>query len=375
MTRRISKMLIVLLLSACLTGCWDREYLKDLHLAYTAGFDLTEDGMIKETTELIIPPESEQSTTKNEVHSSVGFTPRSASDNLRTKVRGNIRFNKNGFVIIGKPLAQKGISPIMDVNFRDPSNPTSTVRLIITDTNSSDLFEPKMVGELKLGEFINDKIKSLEQMSVFFPAETVDTVFRAMMDPGQDFAVPFLSKEGDNIIAKGVALFHDEYYSGMLDYEKSVMLVLLKGKKGNNARITKRVDTETGQKDRGTITINVGRKRIKRKFDVKVNDKGEVEVDLKLNLQAVVEEYTGGRKLDEPEIKKINQDLSEMLTKDAETVLHEIQKANSDVLGVGRKLIAYHNKEWKTMNWSEDYRKVRFRPQVEVNIVDTGILQ
>ncbi|WP_068619869.1 Ger(x)C family spore germination protein [Paenibacillus tuaregi] len=375
MTRRISIFLIVMLLSVCLTGCWDREYLKDLHLAYTAGYDLSDEGILQETVELIIPPENEQLNTKNEVHTSVGITARSASDNLRTKVRGNIRFNKYGFLLIGKSLAQKGISPIMDVNFRDPSNPTSNVRLLIADGKASDLFEPKMVGELKLGEFINDKIKSLEQMSVFFPAETMDTVFRAMMDPGQDFAVPYLAKEGDNIVTKGIALFHNDQYTGSLDVEKGLMLVLLKGKKGTNARITKRVDTETGQKDRGTITINVGRKRIKRKYNVKVNDQGEVEVDLKLNLQAVVEEYTGGRKLDEPEIKKINQDLSEMLTKDAETVLHEIQKANSDVLGVGRKLIAYHNKEWKTMNWSEDYRKVRFRPQVEVNIVDTGILQ
>lgn len=375
MTRLISSLLILILLSLCLTGCWDREYLKDLHLAYTAGFDLTEDGRIKETVELIIPPDTEQATTKNEIHSSSGLSARGASDEMRNKVRGNIRFNKNGFVIIGKSMATQGIYPIMDVNFRDPSNPTSNVRLVIADEEASDILEMKLVGELKLGEFITNKIKSLEQMSVFFPTETVDTVFRAMTDPGQDFAVPYLGIEEDEIVAKGVALFHEQYYSGNLNANQSIMLVLLKGRKGTNARFTKIIDKGDSQRERGYITINVGRKKMKRDYDVIVSDKGEIEVNLNLKLQAILEEYTGKRTLDDPEIAKINQELSEMLTRDAESVLREIQKANCDVLGVGRKLIAYHNKVWKTLKWSEDYRNVQFHPKVEVEIVDTGILQ
>ncbi|MNO09876.1 hypothetical protein D3C81_2333810 [compost metagenome] len=64
-----------------------------------------------------------------------------------------------------------------------------------------------------------------------------------------------------------------------------------------------------------------------------------------------------------------------MLTKDAEEIIRVLQRANSDIFGVGRHLIAYHNKTWKTKNWDEDYRKVQFHPKVEVEIVDTGILQ
>lgn len=51
-----SHLLLIALVSICLTGCWDREYLKDLHLAYCAAIDYTENGEIKETIELIIPP-------------------------------------------------------------------------------------------------------------------------------------------------------------------------------------------------------------------------------------------------------------------------------------------------------------------------------
>lgn len=55
--------------------------------------------------------------------------------------------------------------------------------------------------------------------------------------------------------------------------------------------------------------------------------------------------------------------------------MEEVQKANCDIFGVGRKLIAYHHNVWKEKNWSKDYRKVRFHPKVEIKIVDTGILE
>lgn len=95
-------------------------------------------------------------------------------------------------------------------------------------------------------------------------------------------------------------------------------------------------------------------------------------MNLGLELQAVVEEFTDV--LDEKELK-VNQDLSDLLTKEAKTVVNEIQKANCDIFGVGRKLIAYHHNVWSNKNWSEDYRKVKFHTKVDVKIVSTGILQ
>lgn len=278
---------------ALLAGCWDREYLKDLNLAYSAGFDLTKDKKIKETVELIIPPEAEQSGTKNEIHSAVGETTRGASNELRVRVRGNMRVIKNGVQVIGKDLAVNGLKPPMDVNFRDPDNPSSNVRLVIADGEASEIISRKEVGELKIGEFLVQKINSLEKMSLFYPPETMDTVFKALKDPGQDFALPYIGLEGEEIIAKGVALFHDQYFSGSLNAEDSIMLVLLKGRSGDNARFTKKI--EDGPL-RGNISFNVGKKKVNRKFKVMVGKNGEIHVLLSIKLKGLIEEYTGRTK-------------------------------------------------------------------------------
>ncbi|KWX80910.1 hypothetical protein AMQ84_01825 [Paenibacillus riograndensis] len=365
---------LIIFSSLSLTGCWDQEYLKDLHLAYGVGIDIANDGRIQETVELIIPPEIEQKGTTSEIHTSYGLNLRSASNEMRNRVRGNIRFLKNGFQLLGKSAAEQGLYSNLDVNFRDPNNPTSNVRAIIAEGKASDMLEQKTVGELKVGEFITHKIESLEEMSIF-PKETLDTVFRYLKDPGQDFALPYIALEGDEIITRGLALFHDQYYSGMLNPDQSILLVLLKGQKGKNARFTKKIALDYPDNIEEYITINVGLKKVKRKFKVSVSADKSVEVHLELKLQAIVEEFPGKRSLKENDLQKVNQAFSEILTKETKSVVEEVQKANCDIFGVGRKLIAYHHKVWKDKNWPKDYRKVHFHPKVDVKIIDTGIIE
>ncbi|BFH63112.1 Ger(x)C family spore germination protein [Paenibacillus azoreducens] len=373
--KRPNAALSMIIVIAMLTGCWDREYLKDLNLAYSIGFDLTKDHKIKETVELIIPPESEQTATKNEIHSGVGLTSRGASNEIRSRVRGNMRVLKNGIQLISKSLALDGIMAPMDVNFRDPGNPIANVRMVVTEHEAGEIINQKKVGVLKIGDFLTQKINSLEKMSLFYPPETVDSVYRALLDPGQDFALPYITKKGEEIIAKGVALFHDQFYSGSLNTDESIVLVLLKGRRGDSARLTKKIDINPSDSTHGEISFNVGKKKIKRKFKVYVSKNGDVHVNLSIKLKAIVEEYTGATPLNDKAISRVNKELSDILTKEAQDVIRKIQKANCDIFGVGRHLIAYHNHVWKQKNWAKDYRDVQFHTKVQVSVISTGVIQ
>ncbi|SMF83430.1 germination protein, Ger(x)C family [Paenibacillus uliginis N3/975] len=370
----ISYFLVMLLALVSLTGCWDREYLKDINLAYSVALDLKDDGKIFQAVEIIIPAEAEQTSTTNEIHTSEGMTTRDASSEMRKKDRGNLSFIKNSIQLIGSPLAKQGLNSVLNVIFRDPNNPTANLRLVVTEGEATKILSQKMVGGMKVGEFISQKIKSLERMSLFYPTETVDTVFRSLKDPGQDFALPYIGQEGKEVVAKGVALFHEHHLTGSLNADQSVMLVLLKGRQGENARFTRKIEISYPDNLHGTMTFNLAKKKIKRKFNVHVSKDGDIIVNLNLKLQAIVEEFTEDQALTEKKLDSINQRLSEMLTEEAKDVIRELQKANCDIFGVGRKVIAYHNNVWKTKNWSKDYPKVQFHTKVDVEIVDTGVI-
>lgn len=75
------------------------------------------------------------------------------------------------------------------------------------------------------------------------------------------------------------------------------------------------------------------------------------------------------------ERKKLNEKLSKQLTKEAKQITKKLQKANCDAFGIGRNLIAYHPELWKKKNWNKDYAKVKFKPEVEVSILYSGVLK
>ena len=75
------------------------------------------------------------------------------------------------------------------------------------------------------------------------------------------------------------------------------------------------------------------------------------------------------------ERKKLNKELSKQLTKEAKKITKKLQKANCDAFGIGRNLIAYHQDLWKKKNWHKDYEKVKFKPEVEVKILYSGVLK
>lgn len=369
--RSHGRWLAILLICTALTGCWDSEYLKDSQLGYGVGYDLAPDGDLLQTVELVLP-RGEQTSPKNEIHSGSGQTLRDTSDSVRRNVTGNIRYLKYGFLLLGKTLAERELFQHLDVSYRDPRNPTSAVKLIVADGMASEILQKKKVGEMLIGEFITKKVKSLEEMSVF-REETVETIFTLMMDPGQDFTLPYIKLEGSEIVVKGTALFRNQRMTGSLTPDESILLTLLSGKTGKTARLTLKANEGEVHAPTSYITIDAGGQKKKRKMKVNVKPNGNIEVDLKLDLSVLALEYPKG-KLTDTEIKRLNESLSGILTQKASGVIQKLQQARCDVLGIGRQLIAYHPRVWKKKDWDEDYRYVKFHPKVNVKIVGIGVL-
>ena len=80
-------------------------------------------------------------------------------------------------------------------------------------------------------EIFKEKIKSLEDMSVF-PKETLETVVTKMLDPGKDFTLPSIKLKGKEVVINGIALFNNDKLTGLLPAQQSVLFVLLTGNMG-----------------------------------------------------------------------------------------------------------------------------------------------
>lgn len=44
-----------------------------------------------------------------------------------------------------------------------------------------------------------------------------------------------------------------------------------------------------------------------------------------------------------------------MLTTEANKIINKMQEANSDSLGIGRRINVHHHETWQKINWKEEY--------------------
>lgn len=368
-----SKLLILMiLLIIFLSGCWDQNNLKKARLGYGVGYDLTTEGDLKQTIEVM---KSGQIENTNEIHSAKGKNIRDTTDALRYLVSGDLQYFKYAVLLLGKKLVQeKDLYSYMDVEYRDPDNPTSNVKLAVIDGETTKAFELRTVNKVLIGEFITGKIKSLENMSVF-PKETVETIFTKMFATGQDFVLPYLKIEGKELSTVGTALFHEQKMTGFLNIDQSILHNLLNGSKGRIARFNVSVEKDTSNDINDYITIDLGQRKLKRDFKVNVKHNGDITVDLSLYTKARVIEYPKTFMENKSELKHLNSVLSQKLTKMSEEVINKLQESKCDSLSVGRQLVAHHPKVWKKKNWNEDYAKVKFNTKVKVEIVESGALE
>ncbi|GAB6423751.1 spore germination protein GerKC [Bacillus luti] len=374
MYKKTIKLCSILCASSLLSACWDQEPLRDARLAYSIGFDITEENRLQQTIELVKSSSGEQSSFKNEIHSATGYNTRDSSDSLRKNVTGNIRYFKYGVELLGKKLQKKGILPYLDVGFRDPTNPTALVKLISVDGKTSEILKKKKVGNLLIGDFLKKKVKSLEDMSVF-PNETLETAATKMLDPGKDFTLPSIKIKENEVVTNGIALFNQDKLTGLLPLRQSVLFVLLTDKMGKSARITQKLTNSDSSSTSDYLTIEVTNQKLKRDLEITTDKKGNVYAHIKLQLKVIALEAPRDNLYKMSARKKLNKELSKQLTKEAKKITNTLQKANCDAFGIGRHLIAYHPDLWKKKNWNKDYAKVKFKPEVEVSILYSGVLK
>lgn len=211
-------------------------------------------------------------------------------------------------------------------------------------------------------------------MSVF-PKETLETAVTKMLDPGKDFTLPSIKLKGKEVITNGIALFNKDKLTGLLPSRHSVLFVLLTGNMGDSAHITQKLTGSDSSNTADYLTFEISNGKLKRELNITTDKKGNVYAHLKLKLQVIALEAPRDNLYKMDERKKLDKELSKQLTKEAQKITKKLQKANCDAFGIGRHLIAYHPDLWKKKNWNKDYAKVKFKPEVDVNILYSGFLK
>lgn len=355
-----------------LTGCWDQRQFKNIKLGMAGGFDTAENNQIKAT---VVIPTVEQGTAGLgdefvQVISAVADTPREARAKVDNKISKIFDGAKVRAILIGEELAKKDLLSLLDVFYRNPKT-NLNARLALVRGEASEVLELKVEHEPRISGYLYGLLHG-QVMTTQAPNANIQLVMAEMMDPSEDFALPMIEidKEENLLDYVGLALFKERTFSGVtLTQEQSKILLILDDNKGQITRITKRISNKSEENIDNFVTIDIG--NVKRKIKITADSTIEAKIELKLN--SFIVEYPK-KNLNPKEIKKIEQKLSKILTEEAVGIVSKLQEANSDVLGIGTRVKAYHNKKWKQMNWREEYPDIKITPEIKVTIQGNGII-
>ncbi|WLR51992.1 Ger(x)C family spore germination protein [Bacillus tianshenii] len=366
-----------------LTGCWDQRLLKNARIVFGSAYDLTEDGEIKKT--VVIRTVNQQGgqaqqgggATVSEFVTAEASTVREARREVDRQVSGEITHVKNNSFILGEEMAAKSdLQELFDGFYRDPRSPLGT-KVFVVEGEAEDVLRSGNVGETIIGEYLYELLNEAELLGMVDHMD-IQLAHTVMLDEGRDVAMPYLSysEENERYIVDGIALFHDQNYTGKVVHPKDApLLLMMDGWFAKRIRFVKKVnDEKETDGDKVEDYINIAVTKMKRKIKVKGTNADNLTVNINLNLKVRVDEYAKNNLKDIKVRKELDKKLSAMLTKDAQEVINTLQEANSDYLGIGRRLIAYHPKVWKELNWEKDYPNIKIIPNVKIEIVNTGIL-
>jgi Ger(x)C family germination protein len=360
-------LVILLILPIVLTGCWDQRLLVNRTLLNGISFDLTEEGNIAAAVRALNIQskggglfEISDELVEAERPTIVGL-----GLDVDSKISGEIDASKAHVLIIGEELAKKGIHPFIEFFYRNRESYLSS-KIVISKGKGKDILSVEK--EKSPIAFVILQLLQGAEADTVIPKKNTFTVWNNILDPGKDMVLPYLERvKPDKVTVAGVALFNDDRYTGStIPKEKSGILLSLM----NQLDKTNRMALILGSKKDGQ-SISFATRDLTRNLEVQVNQDEKITCKINLNIDIEVISYPQDIK-NELNIKKLNHDLSNELTKQAKEITDTLVKANCDAFGIGRQISSFHPELWKKINWDQEYKNVQIEPVVKVNIIKTG---
>ncbi|GGF22314.1 spore germination protein KC [Halobacillus andaensis] len=384
--------LMLAVVCALLTGCWDRKEMDDFSIVAALGIDKVEDeGRYEVTIELINPPEvvggkeaaSGRSSTTT-IYSAKGDTLVSAIRRISQQTPRETFFPYTQVIIIGEELARSGIEDIFDLLERNQEF-RSTPRVLIakdnTAKNTLSILSP-------LEKIPAEKLLKTSKVSGESLGETISV---KVLEFGRKF-----TSEGIEPLASGVSIIgQSEDGQSQSNIEQTTPNSLIKSegvalfKKGKLVRWVDREEARgilyvINKIDRAIVTLDCNQKT--KALSISVTDTRTTfrafktertpAIDIHVKQEAEVEEVLCEMDVaDRHSILDIEKQLEEKTKQEIEKAIEIAKEENSDVFGFGEAINRERPKAWRDIkkNYEEIFPELEVNIQVDAYVIKTGM--
>ncbi|MGO4699562.1 Ger(x)C family spore germination protein [Paenibacillus sp. 2TAB26] len=355
-----------ILATLVLTGCGDQRILENTGFIQSTSYDLLPDGKINYG--ISVPIANPEIKTSRDFISTEAKSSKEGRILLAKKTNLTLVSGQLRTTLFGLPLAKKGIWEFIYTLLRDPTI-SDQVKVVVVDGNAKNLLEKNYTSYPRTGKYI-DRLIQKEAKGQTIPLTTLYSFVRDYYDDGIDPIAPLIKDAGESIVIDGIALFKDDKYVGKIKSEDSLIFSFLLDSFNHGEINIDLIEEES--LDSKTIMLNSMNST--RKVYVKHENDGQTSVFINVDIKASILEYIGELMMsNDSERKKLELDISNILTQRAEGIIKFLQEKKTDSLGIGtyfRNSMTHY--AWKDISWNDQYPVLNIQCKVNIKIKDYG---
>lgn len=356
-----------------LSGCWDQKIYEQSGFVLQVGFEPYDANDMLLSFSLPVVDVAAQERTEL-IYSNSDMLREFREKARRTSAKV-VEGGKIQQFLIEDSLAAKGVNNLMEVIERDSTDPP-TAYVIITEDSPREMlqalqrFEDKPAPAFYVHDLIRSNIKSS-----YVPETRIFQFSSLYFSPGVDPVAPIIklqTDKGKGVEITGTALFFGDKYVGKIDTRETPFLLAMMGKMKRSVFISKKIQEKEPENNKKGCAISIT--KAKRKLSVNIIDNKPI-VDISLNFNGFIGEFKWNNMYDNDFEQYIEGVVSEEIKGICKKILRYTQEVGSDPIGIGDIVRAKHNKFWESVNWENAYKDVVFNVDVNVNIINHGIIR
>lgn len=375
-------LILLILLSLLLSGCWNRRELGNLSIVQGIGIDKTADDQISLTVQILKPGSMKGKSSEGSSEKAIATltsTGKDLQDAFRNATRESDRKLYSGqmkIIVIGEEAAKMGIAPLLDLLNRDQEN-RRTEFLFIAHGKAKDILEAEHIQEKLPSKGIENLAKataSTSQIPKVIMNDTLKTISSktsAPFIPGIKVVEQKKSEQGKKTIKlEDTAVFNGDKLIGWLDKKETRGLLWILGQVKSGVLLVKSPGDE--KKYAGLEIIRASSKVKAKVIDnrlvihVKVTETGNLSEQLSEVQLTTPERF---KQLEEKQTAMINDEITAAIVKAQ-------QDLGVDIFKFGEAVHREFPQEWKELKtrWDEEFPNIDINVEVDASIRNVGMI-
>ncbi|UED82466.1 Ger(x)C family spore germination protein [Lysinibacillus sp. CD3-6] len=387
---KIKMILLLLILTLLLSGCWSKRELNELAIVVALGIDKIDDEY--EISIQVVDPSEISSKQPSSGRSPVvtyhakGKSVFEAIRRMTTLTPRKPYFSHLQIVVIGQKLAEEGLNEPLDFIARDHEFRNDFDVVMSYQTTAKEVLNVLTPIEKMPANKLLNSIKVSEKSWGSTLTVNTDELLNTLSSKEKSAVLSAVEIEGDPklgidqtnveriktpVILKysGIAVFKEDKLLGLLSEEESIYFNFLNNKIESTVVVL-------ACPDKGDLTTEITQSKAKIKG---IFEKGTPKISIKINVTQNIGEVNCAINLTQNKtIEYIDKLTEDQIKEQTEKTLNIIQKSYKlDILGFGEALRRENPKKWKEMQkeWSTIYPEITVDIDVTVNTQGLGTIQ